>query len=278
LALAALLVIVLSSLMVERLSTPILRLLEGYWPPLVDRLRVWLTTRRDPKNARKVNWLRRWLTTRRNKKIARNEDKIIQDEERLRQLLALDESGLTRKELADLSRLDSQRHNRPAEPSRRMPTRLGNILRASETRPRDYYGLDANVCWPHLWLLLPDAAKQEVSAARANLNAAAQLWFWGVIFIGWAVWAWWALPVGIAVAIASYSRMLGAATIYAELVEGCFHLHRRLLYEALHWPPPVRPADEKQRGQAVTKYLWRGSSETTPVFTRSLDQNSSTAG
>jgi len=44
----------------------------------------------------------------------------------------------------------------PAESDRHMPTKLGNILRAAELRSKDKYGLDAVICWPRLWLLLPD--------------------------------------------------------------------------------------------------------------------------
>jgi hypothetical protein len=129
--------------------------------------------------------------------------------------------------------------------------------------------MDAVVCWPRLWLLLPDASKQEVSTARAALNGAAELWLWAVLFVGWTVWAWWALPLGILVAVGSYSRMLGAATVYAELVESCYDVHRWRLYEALHWPLPATPAEERQRGQQVTAYLLRGSKATTPTFTGS---------
>jgi hypothetical protein len=250
LVVGVLLVIVVSNLIVQRLSVSVLRLLEGYWP-------------------RWLGWLRRPLVRYRSSKIDRDND-------RLRQLMARGVSSLTATELADFLRLDRQRRSSPA-PKRRMPTRLGNILRASEDRPGDYYGLDAVVCWPQLWLLLPDAAKQEVSAARASLNATVQLWLWAVLFIGWTVWAWWALPLGILVATGSYTRMLGAATIYAELVEGCYHVHRRLLYEALRWPLPVTPAEEPQRGEEMTAYLWRGSKETTPTFTGSRDQDLASA-
>jgi hypothetical protein len=242
-----LLVIVASSSIVQRLSAPVVRLLEGYWPRWLD-------------------WLRGPLVLHRSNKIDR-------DNERLRKLAARDVSSLTTRELTDLLKLDRRLHSAPAEPNRRMPTRLGNILRASEGRPGAHYGMNAVVCWPRLWLLLPDAAKQEVSAVRAAVNAAAQLWLWGVLFIGWTVWAWWALPLGILVAAGSYSRLLGAATIYAELVVGCYDVHRWLLYEALRWPLPVTPAEEQQRGKEVTAYLARGSKATTPTFTGSRDQD-----
>lgn len=78
-----------------------------------------------------------------------------------------------------------------------MPTRLGNTLRAAEQRPLEKYGLDAIVCWSRLLLLLPDAVKQELNAARADLNTAARLWLWSLLFIIWSVWGWWATPLGL---------------------------------------------------------------------------------
>lgn len=238
-----LLVIVVSNLVMQHLSAPILRLLEGYWPHWLD-------------------WLREPLVRLRNKKIDR-------DNGRLRQLAARETQSLTRRETIELLKLDRRSASAPAEPARRMPTRLGNILRASEGRPGVHYGLNAVVCWPRLWLLLPDGAKQEVSAARATLNAAAQLWLWSVLFVGWTVWAWWALPVGILVAAVSYSRMLGAATIYAELVESCYDVYRLLLYEALRWPLPITPAEEQRYGRELTAYLDRGSKAEAPTFSQS---------
>jgi hypothetical protein len=237
-----LLVIVVSSLIAQRLSAPVLRLLEGYWPRWMD-------------------WLREPLVRFRSKRIDRDNDRLRQ--------LARDVSKLTTKESAEYLKLDRRLASTPKVPNRRMPTRLGNILRASEGRPGAHYGLDAVVCWPRLWLLLPEAAKQEVSAARGALNAAAQLWLWAVLFVGWTVWAWWALPVGILIAAGSYSRVLGAAATYAELVESCYDVHRRLLYEALRWPLPSTPAEEQQHGKELTAYLAHGSKATAPAFSDS---------
>lgn len=66
----------------------------------------------------------------------------------------------------------------PSQPNRLMPTKLGNILRAAESRPYDKYGLDAVICWSRLWLLLPDGVKKELQEARSNLNTAARFWLW----------------------------------------------------------------------------------------------------
>lgn len=95
-----LLVIVVSSLIAQRLSAPVLRLLEGYWPPWMD-------------------WLQEPLVRFRSKKIDR-------DNARLRQLAARDVSKLTTKESAEYLKLDRRLASTPIVPNRRMPTRLGN--------------------------------------------------------------------------------------------------------------------------------------------------------
>ncbi|MBW4466378.1 MAG: hypothetical protein KME07_13215 [Pegethrix bostrychoides GSE-TBD4-15B] len=89
-------------------------------------------------------------------------------------------------------------------------------------------------CWSRLWLLLPDAVKKDLQAARADLNTAARVWLWSLLFIGWtALGAWWAAPVGILSAVfAYYSWALDAARTYGELIEAAFDLHRHLLYQS----------------------------------------------
>ena len=152
-------------------------------------------------------------------------------------------------------------------PTRRMPTTLGNILRAAESWPADKYGLDPVKCWPRLWLVLPDTARNELETARARLDSSATLVVWAGLFAVWTVWAWWALPAALVIALAGYRLVLGSAAVYSDLLESAFDVHRRLLYEALAWPLPRTPAEERALGEALTQYLWRGSDEPSPTFT-----------
>lgn len=145
-------------------------------------------------------------------------------------------------------------------PTQLMPTRLGNILRAAERRPLEKYGLDGVICWPRLWLLLPEAAKKDIQEARADLNNAARFWLWSLLFIGWAgLGAWWAIPLGVAAALFAYfGWAIAAAITYGDLIEAAFDLYRHLLYDSLRWKLPPDPNEERRVGRQLTEYLWRG--------------------
>ncbi|MEO0409110.1 MAG: hypothetical protein AAF289_17340 [Cyanobacteria bacterium P01_A01_bin.135] len=243
----ALLVVLASGAVVQRFDRAILRFFEGYWPPWSAPLRNYLLQRQ-----------RRWF------------DRM---EDRWNELMAKQDGqpqAVTPQELEESIELDMQLRQVPSLRSRQMPLRLGNILRAAETRPKDKYGLDAVVCWPRLWMLLPEEIKQSISEARSELNTAARIWLWGVLFLVWFVvggWSWWALLVGLGTAWFAHRWMLLAATTYGELLEAAFDLYRFKLYEALRWPLPQNPAEEQHSGELLTAYLWRGLRTASLQFT-----------
>jgi hypothetical protein len=151
-------------------------------------------------------------------------------------------------------------HGMPRQDALGMPTRLGDILRASERRPADKYGLDTIACWTALWLLLPAETKTELVQARSALDNAARAWLWGALFVVWTPWTWLALPVAIVVpALAYYVGILAAATLFGELTVSAFDLYRFRLYDSLHLPRPSSPILERRRdGPRVTRFLWTG--------------------
>ncbi|MGF1537172.1 MAG: hypothetical protein ACFB4J_11910 [Elainellaceae cyanobacterium] len=240
-----LMLVAVSGFMVQRFDLAVLRFFEGYWPR-------WTAPLRDRLLKRQQAWFdradRRWneLVV---KQMKHPEDLTLQEQE---EQIALD---------AKLRRV-------PAQRSRQMPLKLGNILRAAEMQPQNKYGLDAVVCWPRLWMVLPSEVKEEIQQARSELNTAARVWLWGVLFTSWFLIyrAWWIIPVGLGVAWFAHRWMLMAAVTYGELLESAFDLHRFKLYEALHWPLPQTPEQEQASGALLTQYLWRGSRSTSPRF------------
>jgi hypothetical protein len=237
-----LLTVAASGFVVQQFDFTVLRLLEGYWPG-------WLTP------------LAGWLVKGQRRRFKRIDQ----------QLQTLNRQGLatlTPQEREAYIQADLDLGEFP-ELGRLLPTRLGNILRAAEDHCAAKYGLDAIICWPRLWLLLPEATKTELSQARQQLNGTVRIWVWGMLFLIWAplFGIWWPLPLGLGTAWLAHRWLMQTARIYGDLIEAAFDLYRLQLYQAVRWPLPSTPAEERVLGQALTDYLWHGSDQGSPTFT-----------
>jgi len=231
LLLGGLCLITVSAFVVRRFDLPVLKFLSGYWHP--------------------------WLRPLRRRFIGRVVKRSQKNDDRWQTLAQIDPVQLTSEQRDEFVQIDWQQHHLPL-PQSLMPTHLGNILRAAEQRPGEKYGLDAIICWSRLWLLLPEPAQKNLLEARADLNAAARIWIWSMLFIVWTFWAWWAAPLGIISAFFAYSWTLEAAIAYGELIEAVFDLYRHRLYQSLRWRLPADPDEERRVGRQLTEYLWRG--------------------
>lgn len=242
LAVGGLLVLAASSVVISWLQLPILRLLEGYWPWPLRRLRFGL-----------ARWVAKRLETK---------------EDAWQDLAAIKPEDRSAEEQEKYARLDAQLARYPVDPRHLMPTRLGNVLRAAEEYPQVRYGLVMGVCWPRLWLALPKEPQETLSQARQKLNGAARLFAWGLLFAVWVVWAWWAVPVALVVAAAAYWGMLHAAGAYGDLLRSAFDLYRFTLYEEVRWPLPQAPELEVVMGRRLSEYLFRGTGGQGLAFVR----------
>ncbi|MFE0515508.1 hypothetical protein [Streptomyces sp. NPDC058964] len=240
---AALCGVVASGIVVRRLGDPVLRLMEGYWP--------------------------RWAAAVRRRRVQSVAEAKRRRSARLRELAPVVRGGGgTSEEQGEFIRLDRERRRVPSAEARLMPTRIGNVLRAGESRPADKYGLDLVAVWPQWWLVLPDTARQELLAARGALDSAVGAVVWGTAFIGFAPLAWWAAPAGFLVAVAAWRSWVPRhAEAFSDLLEATADVHRWDLYEKLRWPRPQSPAQEREFGRRLTMYLVRGSDEDDPTFT-----------
>jgi hypothetical protein len=267
---AALLLVTVSALAAERLTLPLLRVLEGYgWFPhwLRDRL----ISHRRRRYHRWDERVERLATRDRIGILGPEEFFELADLEadppadttRLRELQQRQANRLDARMTSQLGRGRSILRSMPRQDALGMPTRLGDILRAAERRPADKYGLDTIACWTALWLLLPAEAKTELVQARSALDNAARTWLWGALFVVWTPWTWLALPVAIVVpALAYYLGILTSATLFGQLTVSAFDLYRFRLYDNLHLPRPSSPALERRRdGPRVTRLLWTGLDE-----------------
>lgn len=267
-----------SAVLVGVLTTPALRLLEGYWPGWAGPLRRRLTERMI---IRAADADEQWQEVARvlfatdasteAKAGASTEAKggasgatgVVLDKRARARLEAL-----RAEQLATYGRLERARERRPSRADLYLPTKIGNILRAAETRPRDKYGLDSVAVWPRLWLVLPDSTKQEINSARTALDSAVAASVWGILFLVFTGWTILALPIGLAVCAAAVLVWVPVrAGVFGQLVVAAFDVHRILLYQQLRWPLPVTPYDEQLRGKEVSSYLQKGSDDTAPTFT-----------
>jgi hypothetical protein len=230
----ALLAVVFSSILMEALHFPILRLLEGYWPWPLNYLGLGITA------SRKLIFQKKY--------------------DELRRLKALEGKGdLDARQREELVQLDVWAHWHPAKASDLLPTALGNILRSRERSPERRYGLDAVVCWPRLWSLLPENLRSDLVTARSSLDHLVELWFWGLLFLLWSFWTPWAAAISLLWMILAYRTSLQVGMAYGDLIESAFDLHRLSLYDAMGWSRPENSKEEKAQGAQLTEFLWRGT-------------------
>ena len=249
LLIGALLVLAVSDRLMKAFSLPVLRFLEGYWGWPLRRLAAWMAGKRR--------------------------NSIIRQRYRWSELIQKREAGtLGWRESRELAHLESERRYTPRDPEDAMPTRFGTMLRAAETRPRQRYGLDPVLLWPHLWLHLPDRVREDLSAVRTELDRTADLWLWGLFFLLWGLvkaavmlfgrgWGWQSAVVWVGLAcgwlLVAYEMALQTARSFVDLLLAVFDSQRWVLYEALHGPAPTESGEaEIDVGDALTRFVQRG--------------------
>lgn len=239
---AGLLVIAASAHLVDWLSQPVLRGLQGYWWQSLSRVRRHLTDRQ----------------TRR----------LLPLQDRFDELAPLVANGTADADQEwEYQRLDLELRRCPPRAALHMPTRLGMYLRAAESEAKDKYGLDAVKCWPHLWAVLPDQSRTDLLAAHTALHRSVTYVIWVVLAVVWGWWMPW-LPLIALVLVWLLHRfsLIANGAAYGDLLRATVDLHRRALYTAVAWPLPVTPAAERAAGEELTEYLWRGSDRADVTF------------
>ncbi|MEU9715997.1 hypothetical protein [Streptomyces sp. NPDC047976] len=229
LALGALLVAVL----LHPLQTPLVRLLEGYWP----------------RPARAAARLGATLQERARNRLARAAEVVTADPaEAERQRILAAAWQLAR--------------SFPPPPVPLLPTALGNTLRAAEATAGAAYGADAVVWWPRLYPVLGDRVRAVVDDRRDQLDLACRLSVTagatGLLSVPLVLGAdgWWrASPAAFLLpAWVAYRAAVAAARGYAEALSAAFDLHRFDLLTALHLPLPADPDAERALGRRLTRF------------------------
>lgn len=146
-----------------------------------------------------------------------------------------------------------------------MPTRFGNILRASEMHPNLRYGLDAVIAWPRLYTLLPASFTDSFAAAKSQMDLMA---VWTLLSVAFALLggglAAALLPPGAALACVwgaalsaalGYHALVRNATPYGELVKSAFDVHRKAMLDAIGWTAASSLDAERDQWTAIIE-LW----------------------
>jgi hypothetical protein len=165
-------------------------------------------------------------------------------------------SGGTGAAPPDTAALNEAR-NRIALARPRRPTWMGDRLTAVDTRIHEAYDLDLGSAWPRLWLLLPDAPRTDVYAARTALAATARQAGWGVLYAVPALWWWPAALVVPLVCVGAWHRGRLAVVHFSELVEATVDVHGRDLATVLGIPCEARLT--REAGLEITRTLRKGT-------------------
>lgn len=170
--------------------------------------------------------------------------------------------------------------NYPSKLDRILPTRLGNIIKAAEEYPADEgrYGIDAVFFWPRLIAVVPDAARGDLSDARASmallLNVSTLAFLLGVgSFTALAAAmlhpaaAFWACGAGgLVLAALAYRSALAPGRIYAELVRAAFDLYRVDLLNQLKFGLPDSLTEERALWQNLGQQMYLGDATSPDVL------------
>lgn len=110
-----------------------------------------------------------------------------------------------------------------AEPDR--PTWSGDRIHAVTVRLERDHHIDLPLLWPHLWLILPETTRTEITTAEQALTRATTLGGWSLLYTPLVAWWWPAAPLAAALALTAGYRIRGATDTYAQLLEAAARLH-----------------------------------------------------
>ncbi|MDC2960419.1 hypothetical protein PO587_38950 [Streptomyces gilvifuscus] len=105
------------------------------------------------------------------------------------------------------------------------PTWSGDRMQSTASRLDRDLQLDLGVVWPHLWLVLPESARTEISEVRKALDRATALGTWALPYAVIVVWWWPAALICVALVLSSWWRTRQAAQAYAEVLEAAVRVH-----------------------------------------------------
>ncbi len=136
------------------------------------------------------------------------------------------------------------------------PTWMGDRMASVETQIEDTYSVPLRSCWPHLWMVMPDRARQDLQTAAQRFREQAIVAGWGCLAVAAAVY-WW--PVAIIVPgflLVAWRRGRDGLDQFAQLVEAAFDLYAAELARALGIAVPgqMTATEGGEIAEVVVKY------------------------
>jgi hypothetical protein len=128
------------------------------------------------------------------------------------------------------------------------PTWIGDRWHASTARIHRDRGLDITLAWPHLWTVLPEQLRTDLTAAQSAYTTASTHTGWALLYLVPATQWWPAALIALAGTLVSTTRARSATTTLCALLEAAADLHTKTLAEQM---PPPDPAD----GRTITALL-----------------------
>lgn len=133
------------------------------------------------------------------------------------------------------------------------PTWIGDRVNAVAVRARREHGLDLDLAWPYLWVVLPETARTEIVSVRSELSGAARLAGWSVLYALAGILSWPAFLLAACLAAAARHRGRTTAATYARLLDATVRLHGTDLADSLGIPH--HGTLDASTGYAVTSAL-----------------------
>lgn len=143
-----------------------------------------------------------------------------------------------------------------AKPTR--PTSMGDCVAAADERVHNQYGVDLQSWWPRLWLILDDATRVELRAARTAFDTATNQGTWTLGYLVVGLFWWPAVLVALGVGVTGWLRGREAVRTYADLIEATVDIYASALAVRLG----VLAENEDftiEVGQKVTELLRKGA-------------------
>lgn len=148
-----------------------------------------------------------------------------------------------------------------------MPTRLGNILKASELYAKDRYEIDSVVIWSRLHKLFPAAFVEEIVLVRSALDFMLIITTLSVLFslvsglyLLFVRAEWWLFLLcfwgGLLLAWLAYRSALSNAVLYASSIKAGFDLYRNELLKQMRLPLPKDEIEERETWKRLGAFIY----------------------